>query len=168
MPQTLEMAVSGSVIPSNKDISDRERLLLGKLDSFEAPYLEEKLMEKGLFGSHEEYAEAFGEFKRFVALTMMYGRDMSMMSRKVDEVWHQFILFTPQYHQFCNDFLGGYMHHLPKTSQTPLSSNGRKNLINNYREAFGEMPSIWNVKSSSDPCEACGPAACAPDCSNER
>ena len=168
MPQTLEMAVSGSVIPSNKDVSDRQKLLLGKLDSFEAPYLEEKLMEKGLFSSHEEYAEAFGEFKKYVALTMIYGGNMSMTSKKVDEVWHQFILFTPQYHQFCNGFLGRYMHHLPRTSHTPINPNGRVNFKSNYIEAYGEIPAIWNVKSSSDPCEACGPDACHHDCSNEK
>jgi len=33
----------------------------------------------------------------------------------LDEMWHTFIVFTIDYHEFCNDFLGGYIHHAPTT-----------------------------------------------------
>lgn len=33
----------------------------------------------------------------------------------LDEMWHTFILFTQDYSRFCNEYLGGYVHHLPTT-----------------------------------------------------
>ncbi len=34
-------------------------------------------------------------------------------SAGVDDLWHEFILFTREYHAFC-DRLGGYVHHVPE------------------------------------------------------
>lgn len=31
----------------------------------------------------------------------------------IDEMWHQFILVTQDYTQFCDDMFGRYIHHLP-------------------------------------------------------
>lgn len=31
----------------------------------------------------------------------------------LDKMWHEFILFTQEYHQFCEDFFGCYIHHVP-------------------------------------------------------
>jgi hypothetical protein len=33
--------------------------------------------------------------------------------KPIDEMWHQFILCTRSYSQFCEKFLGGYLHHEP-------------------------------------------------------
>jgi hypothetical protein len=33
--------------------------------------------------------------------------------REIDEMWHEFILFTRDYSQFCNTYFGEYCHHLP-------------------------------------------------------
>jgi hypothetical protein len=33
--------------------------------------------------------------------------------REIDEMWHEFILFTQDYMDFCYTYFGGYMHHLP-------------------------------------------------------
>ena len=88
---------------------------------------------------------ALTEFKKYVALSEICRDDitMTMTSKKVDEVWHQFILFTPQYHKFCKEMLGRYFHHIPKTQLTPLDPKGTENFIESYREIFGEVPKIW-------------------------
>lgn len=31
----------------------------------------------------------------------------------LDKMWHEFILFTREYHQFCDEFFGCYLHHVP-------------------------------------------------------
>lgn len=31
----------------------------------------------------------------------------------LDKMWHEFILFTKEYHEFCDHFFGGYLHHIP-------------------------------------------------------
>lgn len=34
----------------------------------------------------------------------------------IDEMWHNFVLFTKGYSDFCRRFFGHYMHHAPTTS----------------------------------------------------
>lgn len=38
---------------------------------------------------------------------------MPRSMREIDEMWHEFILFTQDYSDFCFHFFGVYMHHLP-------------------------------------------------------
>lgn len=38
---------------------------------------------------------------------------VSMPSRAVDTAWHEFILFTRDYNQFCERGIGRFLHHLP-------------------------------------------------------
>ncbi|WP_052250038.1 hypothetical protein [Flavobacterium sp. KMS] len=33
----------------------------------------------------------------------------------IDEMWHNFILFTKDYNDFCQTYFGQYIHHQPKT-----------------------------------------------------
>jgi hypothetical protein len=41
---------------------------------------------------------------------------------EIDSYWHEFILFTEDYHEFCNRYFGGYFHHLPNVFENePLS-----------------------------------------------
>lgn len=36
-----------------------------------------------------------------------------MPSQAVDEAWHEFILMTRSYHDFCRRTLGRFLHHVP-------------------------------------------------------
>lgn len=38
---------------------------------------------------------------------------MPRSMREIDEMWHEFILFTEDYTNFCLQYFGEYMHHLP-------------------------------------------------------
>jgi hypothetical protein len=38
---------------------------------------------------------------------------VSMPSQVVDDLWHEFILYTRQYDQFCHKAFGKFMHHTP-------------------------------------------------------
>lgn len=35
----------------------------------------------------------------------------------LDEMWHNFVLFTKEYTAFCMDFFGYYLHHAPATAE---------------------------------------------------
>jgi len=135
------------------NLTGKQKDLLYDLDNFEAPYLEERLLSDGKLKNSEEYREVFIEFKKYVALNKISGKKMmTMLSDQVDEVWHQFILFTPQYHEFCNETLGEYFHHQPwsKSVAESYREEGSKNLIESYKEVFGEVPEIWERKSKSE------------------
>ena len=53
---------------------------------------------------------------------------VSMPSQVVDELWHEFILFTRQYQRFCKSAFGRYLHHTPAEAmeQPTLASDGLK------------------------------------------
>ncbi len=40
-------------------------------------------------------------------------KHISMPSQVVDDLWHEFILYTKNYEQFCKKAFGRYMHHTP-------------------------------------------------------
>jgi hypothetical protein len=50
-------------------------------------------------------------------------RAVSMPSKIVDAAWHEFILFTRGYHQFCGKAFGRYLHHTPaEAMRTPTQA----------------------------------------------
>lgn len=41
------------------------------------------------------------------------GKTVSMPSQVVDAAWHEFILFTKEYKDFCQHGIGHFLHHIP-------------------------------------------------------
>lgn len=160
--QTLESSLELplGVLP-NVGLAPNQLDLLRELENFEAPYLEEKLLSNRAFESPQEYQKAFKEFKRFAFLANLYSGNLGMVGKKIDEVWHQFILFTPQYHKFCEEMFSKYLHHQPKTSYTPLSQSGKKSFFRLYKQTFGELPRIWGRTDESECCRLCDGASCS-------
>ena len=62
--------------------------------------------------SKEEAERLFQDTLRFLWLCGSQPGKFSP-SRRIDETWHRFILFTRDYHEFCNRFFGKYIHHGP-------------------------------------------------------
>ncbi len=51
-------------------------------------------------------------------------RYVSMPSQVVDDLWHEFILYTRNYQAFCRQAFGRFMHHTPAVA---LGNNGQAN-----------------------------------------
>lgn len=49
----------------------------------------------------------------FLAYLNSGRRFVSMPSQIVDELWHEFILYTREYERFCRQAFGGFLHHRP-------------------------------------------------------
>ncbi len=136
--------------PAPADASDFRSAL-----EFEAPYLIEKLVKDHIVGSATEAEALFDEVKRYLVLTRM-DRDVAwqMSSTRVDEVWHQFVLFTREYAQFCDEHLGGFAHHRPSNAPELPSTPRRApptfaSFGARYREVFGrELPPCWQDEHS--------------------
>src|SRR5690242_17762604 len=77
---------------------------------FDAPYLIEKLVKDRIVDTAAEGEALFAEAKKYLILSHM-DSDVSwdMYSRRVDEAWHQFVLFTSQYVDFCHRYFGEYL-----------------------------------------------------------
>jgi hypothetical protein len=96
------------------------------------------------------------EFRRFLGLCLL-GNGFGMTSREVDAVWHTFILFTRDYHAFCEEVFGHYLHHQPTAAGEPVDSAAARDAFRrSYEDVFGTPPpSIWG---SGHDCDAvtCG------------
>jgi hypothetical protein len=49
----------------------------------------------------------------FVAYLMSGRKYVSMPSQVADDLWHEFILYTRDYQDFCKHAFGGFLHHTP-------------------------------------------------------
>jgi hypothetical protein len=63
----------------------------------------------------EEAEDIFTETKKFLFICRQPGVFIPDELLIVDEMWHNFILFTKEYQDFCAFYFGGYLHHTPAT-----------------------------------------------------
>jgi hypothetical protein len=126
-----------------------------ELMAFEAPYLEAKLLRLGLVETREEAASLFQEVKKYLLLAEHYSpRTLPMFSVRVDEIWHQFVLFTAEYAEFCARFAGRFLHHAPSEAD---AETAREQVVSfaefraEYAARFGELSSHWSDELSLKP-----------------
>lgn len=126
-----------------------------ELLAFRAPYLEEKLTREQIVSSREDAVAYFDELKKYLWLCdSVTTHRIPMLSRWVDEVWHQFVLFTTEYTGFCGRFFGRYVHHTP--NEAPSASDeaappgAAPTVATNaefaalYEREFGPLPRLWD------------------------
>lgn len=121
--------------------------------SFAAPYLIEKLVKDRVVASAAEGEALFREVKRYFLLSRSdRSRIWEMHSLRIDEVWHQFVLFTRQYIGFCERYYGAYLSHSPSNAPespkrnpglaAPVATFGEFRAY--YEQRFGEpLPDCW-------------------------
>lgn len=63
----------------------------------------------------EEAEDLFIETKKFLFICRQPGVFIPDELLIVDEMWHNFILFTKEYQDFCTFYFGGYLHHTPSS-----------------------------------------------------
>jgi len=86
------------------------------------------------------------EYKKFMYLAATSDKMVSP-SEVVDTVWHQHLVFTKSYNEFCN-LLGRKIEHVPSTHNSKdhrkfAAAKERTKII--YEETFGVQPEeIWN------------------------
>ena len=145
---------------------DRTRVTkeLSLLKNYKTPWLIEKLKKNEEFNSLEEIEQAYEEFLKFVLLQKKSEKPIAMMSKRVDEVWHQFILFTKEYKDFCEVNLGFFLHHSPGIESNPVSKESEIRFFDLYNEYFGELNDIWQKSSTCDGAGTCADQSCGSDC----
>jgi hypothetical protein len=120
--------------------------------AFEAPFVVDKLVKDQVADSLDDAERLFTEAKKFVVLCeATTDAACEMYSVRVDEAWHQFILFTAEYTSFCHRFFGRYVPHSPNTAQagqdiggTGSSSMSFADFRSRYENLFSEsLPDVW-------------------------
>lgn len=89
--------------------------------------------------------DAILEYKKFMYLAAT-SEFMVSPSEIIDTVWHQHLIFTQSYQDFC-DILGKQVQHVPSTHNKAdyiKFKQAKERTVKLYAEAFGEQPEhIW-------------------------
>ena len=119
------------------------------------------------YGAHigpDEVDTVIRELRRFLSLRLLVltpKYDTFVPSLKVDLAWHQFILHTRLYREFCTNLLGYFIDHEPAATR----SEGRATVAGEIaaytkqqlQEFYGPTaPYIWGLPSACDniaPCQ---------------
>jgi len=131
---------------------------LDQVLAYQHPTLILRLHDK-LGMSEHEAKELFDDLKRFLFLCATHREKLGPTDR-IDEAWHNFILFTKDYRNFCNRLLGKFIEHVPITQAARSSKDGgtMRTTSRLARQAFGEeLSSNWQYRKSDA-------ASCLSDC----
>lgn len=79
---------------------------------------------------------------------------------KIDTAWHHFILFTKDYHTFCHQFFGRFIHHSPLLPGEKLEGNPLAKARRKAQEVFGsDLSENWVVIKANGDCDMdCSPS----------
>jgi len=98
-----------------------------------AEYIRNYRFPQGLYNKLKEKHPDFGakEFqlvaralRQFFLAHLKSGRKyVSMPSQVTDNLWHEFILYTRSYEQFCSKAFGRFMHHTPAVVLSPSKTD---------------------------------------------
>ncbi len=96
-----------------------------------SPVIERMVRKQGW--SRRSARRAVLQYRNFLALRRKYGNaNQFIPSVDIDEVWHNHILFTAQYHRDCQTIFGDYVHHHPQALSP--SSSVRAQLAEQYQQ----------------------------------
>ena len=65
-----------------------------------------------------EYDWRLLDLKRFFIMTALL-KESPMFSEKVDEIWHEMLMFTREYEEASKNYLGKKLHHSPNVNVKP-------------------------------------------------
>lgn len=54
----------------------------------------------------------------------------------LDDYWHEFILYTKSYTDFCNNYFGRYIHHYPYDVHESIENFVDKNYKSEYKDEY--------------------------------
>lgn len=103
----------------------------------EQPLLGEKIA-MAVYSGEQQAAEHLTEVLRFLHLTVWSGKTLTP-PLPIDLAWHEFILFTRAYLNFCERVFGRIVHHQPGGSEKENQSQLRQTL-KLYQLCFGPPP----------------------------
>jgi hypothetical protein len=128
--------------PIEPHMSGGKAALIHRIEQQPLGFVREKLMADGKITA-TEWNLVSAEFQKFVYLVGSGVYPMAMISPKIDELCHQFLMFTREYRKFCSETVGFFIHHTPETEVNPIPLKAANNLVAAYERNFGPLPPIW-------------------------
>lgn len=121
---------------------------LGDVLAYQNPDVVARLQRK-LELSLDQAQALFDDVKRFLYLTSTQPGKWSP-TQIIDDGWHEFILFTEDYGNFCHRYVGHFIHHHPR--RLGDASNYPAMIRNTVAAAyllFGDLSPNWNIEGQS-------------------
>jgi hypothetical protein len=81
--------------------------------------LKQRIMQSNPNISSAEYEWKLLELKRYFAMNAIL-RQVPMFSEPIDDIWHEMLMFTREYSQFCDRITGAMIHHTPHVTKQSL------------------------------------------------
>ena len=117
--------------------------LLDGVMSYEHPELIERYKrELGL--SDAEAQSLFQDTKRYLYLCFVTGKKLAP-SAPIDQGWHEFLMYTKDYQDFCAQFFGTFIHHTPKPTLSPHPVIRVSDTNKLAMQHFGDLSDNWRV-----------------------
>ena len=110
---------------------------LETLNSYDMWFVAERIQKDNLMPA-SEITKSISLFKQFAAMFAAGYPNLNMPIKNVDAVWHTFILFTEEYADFCDRYLGKFLHHKPTTSRTIPGKASALDFFEVYEQVFGQ------------------------------
>jgi hypothetical protein len=124
---------------------DALRARRAQLLDFRLDAIADKLVHTGVAADREQAELLFREVKRYLLLSDR--NPLPMVSALVDAAWHQFILYTVQYEQFCMAWCSKLLHHAPGAPDagvaTPEEMQQIEGFFDAYWREYGALPDVW-------------------------
>jgi hypothetical protein len=96
----------------------------------------------------------FSAFKQFMVVCAE-GDDVRAPSEPVDEMWHTALLFTRSYRDFCERYLGTFIHHVPVEDKADAAVYADTRRLAGRR--FGALDErFWPSADAVARCGGCG------------
>jgi len=98
------------------------------------------------------------EYKRFIALAIAYPEHNLAISSVVDAFWHQHLMHTIDYVQFCERLAGRFLHHCPfEAHQADVEDEAIDEsylqTLSLYATHFGEpQADYWPARAGATQC----------------
>lgn len=102
--------------------------------------------------SEDTARQRFIGLKQFLTVcAMMPGAKIT--SDTIDSMWHTFLLFTSDYRQFCESYLGRFIHHEPFEVPNPGAYIDTRHFA---EQLFGPLnPELWPISAKGDCSSGC-------------
>lgn len=143
-----------------KPLAADELNRFGKIEDFNLSSVRASLQRTEEF-SAEEARTAEQEAKRFLALQAISATgELAIINNYADEFWHAMILDTQLYRRFCEQAIGRFIDHIPRTTAAEAADAPYAETRKIYAEYFGEPDEIiWPLHPSEEHtrwCAWCG------------
>ena len=143
-------------------LSTEQRRKLCILETYDLSAVRQRVLAEGML-PHALVDEAILEFRRFLALNVVLGRPVGMISKQVDQVWHACLLFSRLYADLCQQVFGHFVHHEPagheptgaEPSAVGLDAQSEVQLFEEaYARVFGPLGRLWQWEQVAAPEQA--------------